>query len=867
MKNNLEICKKLFILILLTVISSLPLKSQVKVNDGKNVIISTNPFFDSVHHWYDIHDDGNIVNPIANQPRYKETEIIRIADNILLYQRDNGGWPKNYDMQAILTREQVDSLLKTKNKFHTTFDNSTTYTHIEYLAQVYTLKKTEKYKEACLKGINFILSAQYPNGGWPQYFPLENNYSRRITFNDGAFIGIMELLKKIVDNDPNFSFVGEKTRKEASLAFKKGLECILNCQIVGNGRPTAWCQQYDEISLKPAWARAFEPPSICNGESVPVVLFLMSLDHPHQRVIEAVRSAVKWFSDSRIYNTRVNTVPAPPERSQWMTSTTDRVVVIDSLAPPIWTRFYELGTEKPLFCDRNSKFLYSLAEVSRERRSGYSWYTYAPQIVLDKYAEWQKKLSDDLFLNPVLGGDYPDPSVLRVGNDFYMTHSSFNYYPGLLVWHSTDLIHWERVSHALSQYVGSVWAPDLIKYKDTYYIYFPAGGTNWVVTAKSPKGPWTAPVDLKLKGFIDPGHVISPDGNRYLYLSKGSIIQLAEDGLSTIGEPKYIYGGWEFPKSWSTECFCLESPKSTVKDGYYYLTVAEGGTAGPATSHMVVSARAKSPYGPWENSPYNPVVHTGNRTERWWSQGHGTLVDDIEGNWWIMYHGYEKNFHTLGRETLMLPVEWTGDKWFHIPEGVKSSDQIRKPFGIKSMNGTELSDDFSGNSLGLQWQFYKRYSPERVGLNEGKLILKAEGNSFDESSPLLVNSGDHRYEIITEFNIDNNVTAGLCLYYNETANVRISVDTARFTVFIQKNAKIREKNSLGNHGFLRILNDENEVSFYFSADGKEWTRVERSLDATGYNHNVFGEFLSLRAGLFAFGNGKAVFDNFIYKKL
>jgi len=867
MKNYSDRCDKLIIMSLFTIFFYMPLNGQVKVNDQKKAIISTNPFFDSVHHWYDIHDDGNIVNPVANQPRYKETDIIKIADNILLYQRNNGGWSKNYDMQAILTRKQVDSLVKTRNILHTTFDNSTTYTHIEYLAQVYTLYKVEKYKEACLKGINFVLSAQYPNGGWPQYFPLENNYSRRITFNDGAFLGIIEMLKKIVDNDPNFSFVGDKVRKEASLAFEKGLECILNSQIVDNGRLTAWCQQYDEINLKPAWARAFEPPSICNGESVPVVLFLMNLDHPSQRIIESVQSAVKWFNDSKIYYTRVNTVPAPPEKSQWTTSTIDRIVVIDSLAPPIWTRFYELGTDKPLFCDRNSKFLYSLAEVSRERRSGYTWYTYAPKMVLDKYTEWQKKINDDLFLNPVLGGDYPDPSVLRMGNDYYLTNSSFNYYPGLLIWHSTDLIHWERICHALHQNVGSVWAPDLVRYKDTYYIYFPAGGTNWVVTARSPEGPWTGPVDLKLKGFIDPGHVVTPEGNRYLYLSKGYIVQLAEDGLSIVGEPKLIYEGWKFPETWSTECFCLEGPKSTFKDGYYYLTVAEGGTSGPATSHMVVSARAKSPFGPWENSPYNPVVHTDNRSERWWSQGHGTLVDDISGNYWIMFHGYEKNFHTLGRQTLLLPVVWTADHWFHIPEGVKSNDSIRKPAGLSSVDGKVLSDDFSGNKLGLQWQFYKRYSPERISLDGGKMVLRAEGNSFDDSSPLLVNTADHKYEIMVEYTIDAGITAGLCLYYNELANVRVAVDSAQFTVFIQKNAKGREENLLGNHGFLRILNDENEVSFYFSADGIKWTRVERSLDATGYNHNVFGEFLSLRAGLFAFGKGKVIFDNFSYRKL
>jgi len=476
-------------------------------------------------------------------------------------------------------------------------------------------------------------------------------------------------------------------------------------------------------------------------------------------------------------------------------------------------------------------------------------------------------LSKDSYRNPVLGGDYPDPSVLRVGNDYYMTHSSFNYYPGLLIWHSTDLIHWKRVCHALHKNVGSVWAPDLIKYKDTYYIYFPAGGTNWVVTAKSPEGPWTEPVDLKLHGFIDPGHVVTPDGKRYLYLSGGNIIQLSEDGLVIVGEPKQIYNGWEFPKVWSTECFCLEAPKSTVKDGYFYLTVAEGGTAGPATSHMVVSARSRSPYGPWENSPYNPIVHTDNRADRWWSQGHGTLVDDIKGHYWIMFHGYEQNFHTLGRQTLMLPVEWTSDKWFIVPAGVTSSADIHIPSGEKSENGTGMSDDFSGNRLGLQWQFYKRYSPERVKLSEGKLFVKAEGNSFDDSSPLLINSADQKYEIQVEFTLDEGVKAGLCLYYNEQANVSIAADTARFTVTIQKNTKIRDNNLIGSHGYLKILNDRNEVSFYFSADGKKWTRVDRSLDATGYNHNVFGEFLSLRAGLFVFGNGKAIFDNFIYRKL
>lgn len=474
---------------------------------------------------------------------------------------------------------------------------------------------------------------------------------------------------------------------------------------------------------------------------------------------------------------------------------------------------------------------------------------------------------NNFYQNPVLAGDYPDPSVLRIGNDFYLTHSSFNYYPGLLIWHSTDLVHWERVCHALNQNVGSVWAPDFIKYKDTYYIYFPAGGTNWVVTASSPKGPWSAPVNLKLKGYIDPGHVVGPDGKRYLYLSGGYIVQLTDDGLSTAGEPKLVYAGWKFPDTWSTECFCLESPKSTVKNGYFYLTVAEGGTAGPATSHMVVSARAKTPFGPWQNSPYNPVVHTENRDQRWWSQGHGTLVDDVNGNYWIMYHSYEKDFHTLGRQTLMMPIIWTSDNWFRVPERENSSKPLKKPAGQSFVSKTDLSDNFSGNKLGLQWQFYKIYSSDRVELKEGKLILNGEGNTFDNSSPLLVNAGDHKYEIQVEYKIDYGVTAGICLYYNESANVCIAVDTSKFSMCIQNNEKLSTKNQLGNHGYLKILNDSNEISFYFSADGKKWSKMDRSLDATGYNHNVFGEFLSLRPGLFAFGNGKVSFRNFVYKKL
>lgn len=349
-------------------------------------------FSDGAHHWYDINEKESVIKPRPGHQQYKPTEITAIADNILLFQKDNGGWPKNYDMQAILTPDQVDSVLKTKSQTNTTFDNRCTYSQVGYLAKVYTATKIEKYRDAALKGLEFIIRAQYPNGGWPQYYPLENNYSRYITYNDDAMAGIMYLLKEVIDNKPEFEFVQDIHYLPLKTAWDKGLDCILKTQINDAGKPTAWCQQYNEVDLQPAWARKFEPPSICNGESPKIVLLLMSIDNPSKEIVDAIENAVAWFRGSAIKGIRVETVSAPELKTPFRISTTDRVVVQDSTAKQIWPRYNELKTHRPLFCNRDSKVVYSLAEVDRERRDGYSWYTYEPQKVLDKYAGWSRKI-------------------------------------------------------------------------------------------------------------------------------------------------------------------------------------------------------------------------------------------------------------------------------------------------------------------------------------------------------------------------------------------------------------------------------------------------------------------------------------------
>lgn len=376
---------------------NLSMYAQKEEKNMESVKIDTSPFEDSVHHWYDFFADEYVIQPLPDKPRYEETEIIKIADNILLFQRDNGGWPKNYDMRAILTPEQKEKLQAVKPVLQTTFDNGTTYTQVNYLAQAYTLTRQERFKEGCLKGIDFILSAQYENGGWPQYYPFlpgNADYSTHITFNDGAYIGIMNTLNCILAKDPSFSFVDQSRYEKVRKAFSKGLDCILKTQIVENGERKVWCQQHDEVNLKPAWARTFEPPCLCSDESAPVVLFLMSIENPDAKIIAAVQGAVKWLNDSKILYTRCIDDPTAPQYvSKYKVHNYDRRIVHDLNAPPIWSRYYELKTGRPIFCDRSGEIVYYMSDLGRERRSGYRWYSYSPQEVLDQYPDWLKKWS------------------------------------------------------------------------------------------------------------------------------------------------------------------------------------------------------------------------------------------------------------------------------------------------------------------------------------------------------------------------------------------------------------------------------------------------------------------------------------------
>jgi len=325
---------------------------------------------------------------LSQRPEFYGTEeAIRIADNLLLYQRESGGWQKNIEMASVLGERDRAELLRAKGRNDSTLDNGATRTQMQYLAMVYQASGIERFKEAFLKALDYVLEAQYDNGGWPQRYPNPTGYSRYITFNDGTMIGMLNLLDDIVGKKPPYTFVDEAHRLKAEAAISKGIECILKCQIVVNGRKTAWCAQHDEKTLIPRSARSYELASISGAESVGIVRFLMSIDNPGPEIIEAVQAAVTWFDRAALKGIRQIRKQDKSLPKGW-----DKVIVEDASAPAIWARFYDIQTNKPIFCSRDGIPKETLAEISYERRTGYSWLGYYATDLLEKdYPAWQKK--------------------------------------------------------------------------------------------------------------------------------------------------------------------------------------------------------------------------------------------------------------------------------------------------------------------------------------------------------------------------------------------------------------------------------------------------------------------------------------------
>jgi PelA/Pel-15E family pectate lyase len=321
---------------------------------------------------------------LTQKPAWYASDAARVAaDHVLRYQSPEGGWPKNTDLLIPAT---ADILAQVQKEGKTnTIDNGATTLPIRFLAAVANSTREERYVAAVQRGIDYVLASQYPNGGFPQFFPLRSGYYSRITYNDGAMIGALELLREVAAGHGAFSFIDAGRRARAADAVARGIDCILKTQIRQDGRLTAWCAQHDENTLEPAWGRSYEPPSVSGGESVGIVRFLMSIEQPSPGIIAAIEGAVAWFRKVVITGQRLDQFRRADGRLE-------RILVPDSAAPPLWARFYELGTNRPLYMDRDSKPLYDFMQVGYERRSGYGYHSTAPADLIAKdYPRWRGK--------------------------------------------------------------------------------------------------------------------------------------------------------------------------------------------------------------------------------------------------------------------------------------------------------------------------------------------------------------------------------------------------------------------------------------------------------------------------------------------
>ncbi len=315
-------------------------------------------------------------------------EARRVGDNVLLYQHNTGGWPKNVQMQNPLTaKERLAVEAEKGNENESTIDNGATTTELRFLARLYNATRDSRYLDGFNAGMGYLFRSQYANGGWPQFWPRPKGYYIHITYNDDAMVNVLRMLDKTARGEEPYAFVSDSTRAKAREAVSRGVDCILKTQVRQNGRLTVWCAQHDEQTLLPAKARAYELPSLSGGESIGIVRFLMSLPDPSPEVRRSIEAAVEWFRTSKIEGKKLerftNADGKPDLRMADCTA--------GEPCEPLWGRFYTLDSNRPFVCDRDGVVRYDLSEIGYERRNGYSWYNRHGLALLKEYEEWKRE--------------------------------------------------------------------------------------------------------------------------------------------------------------------------------------------------------------------------------------------------------------------------------------------------------------------------------------------------------------------------------------------------------------------------------------------------------------------------------------------
>ncbi len=445
---------------------------------------------------------------------------------------------------------------------------------------------------------------------------------------------------------------------------------------------------------------------------------------------------------------------------------------------------------------------------------------------------------EDFYHNPVRSGFYPDPSIVRVGSDYYMVNSSFIFFPCIPISHSRDLIHWEIIGHAitdpkwahLDELEGGrgYWAPDISYYEGRFYITAtyrlndvpPTYRRQIVVSSERPEGPYTEPVFIDEDG-IDPSIFNDDDGRRYMLLNRGArIFELDKSGTRKISDAQLLYYG-DYKRA-------PEGPHLYKKDGYYYLLEAEGGTG---LGHRVTVARSKELYGIYEPCPYNPIMRQADDGALIQRCGHGDLVETEDGRWFMVYlcgRQIGDGYSILGRETAIDPVTWTADGW-PIVNGLKGPSAMQvKPFpDMEYLPDKEAGPDrkWAVSKCGLYMEYM---TPRSFG--RGDIYCDPHKRYFRiRGSKAPLDSVDSRNIVLrrqTAFAFSYSVTmdipdmaegqsAGITGYYDENTFFEFGVTKKDGSLFVYSNEHIGDEDRFllskdalaGNTGSIRLYMD------------------------------------------------------------
>lgn len=485
--------------------------------------------------------------------------------------------------------------------------------------------------------------------------------------------------------------------------------------------------------------------------------------------------------------------------------------------------------------------------------------------------------------NPLIFGNYGDPSIILDGEDYFMVSgNSTHTYQEMLMWHSTNLLDWEPIYYVLNNdNTGSVWAPELVKYKDTYYIYnyIPDKGV-FVITCKDiRKGDWGKPVFMPELRDIDPGHVVGEDGQRYIAMSRNLLYPISEDGLKVIGEPVRLCEKYSISDDRDVEGLCIESPKFFKYGDYYYYTIAVGGTVGPATSHGAVMYRSKSVKGPYEKSPYDPIIYTESISEKWWSKGHGTLFQGKDNNFYMIYHAIENAHRYAGRQVQLVPLTLDENGWFYV--SVDDGGKIPCSYNKKKKDLTPYLQYHKGDKgLNLLFNYHVKSVMDDAKFTADGIEISCRSKTPSVSDMLIMVYQSHHFAVDVTFKTEEKSALSVGFRFNDYLNNGIYVmgrtmGLLRNSEFILKKY---DKELDSNEITLRMINNHGTVSyFYKTKEEKEFTKNIAAFDIADWSGNIssggskipaqpYGGSVA-KSNIQIFGEGKVIIESIEYNNL